>query len=45
LLIVAYLVMWALLLGFIGLGWRKQAKLETRVSDLERSLAGKAPGA
>ena len=45
LLVVAYLVMWALLLGFIGLGWRKQAKLETRVSDLERSLAGKAPGA
>ncbi|HWP06767.1 MAG TPA: CcmD family protein [Polyangiaceae bacterium] len=45
LLVVAYLVMWALLLGFLGLGWRRQGKLETRLSELERSVAGKAPGA
>lgn len=45
LLVIAYLVMWAILLGFVALGWRRQAKLETRLGDLERGLAGKAPGA
>lgn len=45
LLVVAYLVMWALLLGFIGLGWRRQAKLESRLSELERNVSGKAPPA
>ncbi len=45
LLVVAYIVMWALLLGFLGLGWRRQKKLETRLTDLERQISGKAPGA
>lgn len=45
LLVVAYVIMWALLLGFLGLGWRRQKKLETRLSELERHVAGKAPGA
>jgi hypothetical protein len=45
LLVVAYLVMWGLLLAFIGLGWRRQQRLETRIGELERSVAGKAPGA
>ena len=40
-LVIAYLVMWALLLGFVGLGWRRQAKVETRIADLERAV-GKA---
>jgi hypothetical protein len=45
-LVLAYLVMWALLLGFLGLGWRRQAKMETRIAELEKSLgSGKAPGA
>jgi hypothetical protein len=45
LLVIAYLVMWGLLLAFVGLGWRRQRRLETRLGDLERSVAGKAPGA
>ena len=45
LLVVAYLVMWALLLGFLGLGWKRQGRLETRLAELERNVSGKAPGA
>ncbi len=45
LLVVAYLVMWALLLAFVGLGWRRQGRLDARLADLERNVAGKAPGA
>lgn len=45
LLVIAYLVMWALLLGFLGLGWKRQGRLEARLSELERSVSGKAPGA
>jgi hypothetical protein len=42
-LVLAYLVMWGLLLAFIGLGWRRQAKVESRIADLERAVgAGKA---
>jgi len=44
LLVIAYVVMWALLLGFLGLGWRRQKRLETRLSELERTV-GKASGA
>jgi hypothetical protein len=44
LLVVAYLVMWGILLAFVGLGWRRQQRLETRIGELERSVAGKAPG-
>jgi hypothetical protein len=45
LLVVAYLVMWGLLLAFVGLGWRRQKRLETRLGELERAVAGKAPRA
>ena len=45
LLVVAYVIMWGLLLGFLGLGWRRQKQLETRLSELERTIAGKAPEA
>ncbi len=45
LLVVAYLVMWGILLAFVGLGWRRQKRLETRLGELERAVAGKAPGA
>jgi hypothetical protein len=45
LLVVAYVVMWLLLLGFLGLGWRRQKRLEARLGDLERNVAAKAPPA
>lgn len=46
LLVAAYIVMWALLLAFIFLSWRRQQTLESRVGDLERAIgdADKAPG-
>ena len=39
LLITAYVVMWALLLGFVFLSWRRQGRVETRISELEKALA------
>jgi CcmD family protein len=45
LLVSAYLVMWALLFGFLAMGWRRQGQLEQRMKELERSVSGgKAPG-
>jgi hypothetical protein len=38
LLVSAYVIMWALLLGFVFLTWRRQQKMELRVIDLERAL-------
>jgi hypothetical protein len=38
LLVTAYIVMWALLLGFLGLGYRRQSKMETRIGELERAM-------
>ena len=43
LLVTAYIVMWALLLGFVFLSWRRQGRVETRISELERSIAGGGP--
>lgn len=43
LLVTAYLVMWALLFGFLFLGWRRQGQVEKRLSELERSVDGKVP--
>jgi CcmD family protein len=39
LLITAYIAMWAILLGFVLLSWRRQARVETRISELEKALA------
>jgi hypothetical protein len=39
LLVVAYLVMWAILLGVILLTWRRQARIDVRLKELERTLA------
>ena len=39
LLITAYVVMWALLLGFVLLSWRRQGRVETRISELEKALS------
>jgi hypothetical protein len=41
LLAVAYLFMWAILIGFVLLSWRRQKKLDARLAEIERSLAPK----
>jgi CcmD family protein len=38
LLVIAYLVMWALLLGFIFMTWRRQSRIEARIGELDREL-------
>lgn len=43
LLVAAYLVMWALLVAFVGLGWRRQARVESRLAELEKAV-GATPG-
>jgi CcmD family protein len=43
LLVTAYIVMWALLLGFVFLSWRRQGRVESRISELEKSLASGGP--
>ena len=43
LLVTAYLVMWALLLGFVFLSWRRQGRVETRISELEKAIASGGP--
>ena len=37
-LVAAYLVMWALLIVFVGLGWRRQARVEARIGELEKAV-------
>jgi len=39
LLIAAYILMWSLVLGFLFLSWRRQGRVETRISELEKALA------
>ena len=39
LLVIAYIVMWALLLGFVLMSWRRQGRVETRISELEKALS------
>lgn len=43
LLVTAYIVMWALLLGFVFLSWRRQGRVETRISELEKAIASGGP--
>jgi CcmD family protein len=43
LLVVAYVVMWALLLGFLLMTWRRLLKIEGRLGELDRALARGAP--
>lgn len=42
LLVVAYIVMWALLAGFILLSWRRIGRVESRLGGLERALGSGA---
>ena len=39
LLIAAYLMMWGLLFVFVFLSWRRQARVETRIAELEKAIA------
>ncbi len=39
LLVAAYVLMWALVLGFLWLSWRRQGQVESRISELEKALA------
>ncbi|MBI3203362.1 MAG: CcmD family protein [Polyangiaceae bacterium] len=38
LLVTAYLVIWALLLGFLWVGWRRTQHLAARLDSLEKAL-------
>jgi hypothetical protein len=38
LLVVAYLVMWALLIAFVLLSWRRQQRIDGRIAELEAAL-------
>lgn len=44
LLLAAYLLLWALLLGFVYRTWRRQGALEARVAELAARLP-RTPGA
>ena len=39
----AYAVLWAVLLGFVFLGWRRQSAIDARIAELEGALARKDP--
>jgi len=45
LLITAYVLMWAILMGFLFVTFRRQAAVDKRMSDLERSLSKRSPDA
>jgi CcmD family protein len=39
LLVAAYLVMWAILLGFVYMSWRRQRNLDSKLADLETRVS------
>ena len=43
LLIIAYLAMWALLLGYVLMTWMRQTSLDARIKQAERELNTKLP--
>ena len=45
LLIAAYVLMWAILMGFLFVTFRRQAAVDKRMSELERSLSKRSPDA
>jgi hypothetical protein len=45
LLIAAYVLMWAILMGFLFLTFKRQAAVDKRLSELERSLPKRDPDA
>ena len=44
LLFAAYVMMWAILMGFLLLTFRRQASVQRRLDELERSLSKRTPG-
>jgi hypothetical protein len=38
LLVMAYLLMWAMVFGFLFLTWRRQQKIDSRLDELQRAL-------
>lgn len=45
LLIAAYVLMWAILMGFLMLTFKRQAAVDKRLGELERSLPKREPDA
>jgi hypothetical protein len=45
LLITAYVLMWAILMGFLFVTFRRQASVDKRMTELERSLSKRSPDA
>jgi hypothetical protein len=45
LLVAAYLLMWAALVAFIFLTWRRQGRIEARLSELDQTLRRTTPKA
>jgi len=45
LLITAYVLMWAILMAFLFVTFRRQAAVDKRMSELERSLSKRSPDA
>jgi hypothetical protein len=45
LLITAYVLMWAVLMGFLFQTFRRQAAVDKRLGDLERALPKRSPDA
>ncbi|HEY6078005.1 MAG TPA: hypothetical protein VIW29_04345 [Polyangiaceae bacterium] len=45
LLITAYVLMWAILMGFLFQTFRRQAAVDKRLGDLERSVPKRLPDA
>lgn len=43
LLVTAYVLMWALLFGFLVTTWRRQQALDRRLNDLEKAVAKADP--
>jgi hypothetical protein len=43
LLVSAYVLMWAVLLTFLFLSWRRQQRIETRLAELDRALSRTGP--
>lgn len=39
LLVEAYCALWIILLGFLLVSWRRQARIDARVDELEKALA------
>jgi CcmD family protein len=39
--VAAYSVLWAILLGFVVLSWRRQAALDARIGELEAAVKAK----